>query len=355
MFVNSTNIPGMELWAAVAEGFFNAKCPKHSDNNYEKYIVVKTDTNNCSLERGDYSIRTNEILFKCIRKEGYSEIHVERYLFNTMPHRRSIRVYDAEHFTEFNGNVNNLDTGFTGEYVTNTQLLNLEMIIRGRISNIDKLIETCLYNEPIVIDAYQAIGDFSNIINDIVDDTYPIYIRTPFCDDCSYLFQYQHFAHIDETKGCVFYKFLGIISNDVTKQNLLEGKYFRNSELISNKEYSPFLSPHEVKLLMEALNTAEEAYNTIFKAEDYEKYDLEYTLVLRRFSPKMVIKTKYGVFNLVYDRLEDNAHVYYTKNFDYKMKRIPGYGDFTGAIKCIKENLEVIRNKQISIIGNKDL
>ena len=117
MFVNLTNISKMETMAALAEGYFNAKCPKYSDNNYERYVVVNSDTHKCSFQRGDYPIVFGEAMFKCVKKEGYTMVSIHAYLLDEDKPKRTVTNYDGRHITWNDGNSKDADTGFTGEYV----------------------------------------------------------------------------------------------------------------------------------------------------------------------------------------------------------------------------------------------
>lgn len=342
MFVNTTSIPAMEVIAALAEGFFIAKCPKYSDNNYEKYVLVNSHTRKCSFQRGDYSLKYGDILFKCIKKDGCTTVAIHYYLLDEENPNGLVINYDGEHITRIDGNSKNDDTGFVGEYVMNTLDLDLDMVVHGRISNVKDLADIALYNEDIVRDAYQAIGDFAKVIDEVPDEHFPVYVQVPFCEDCNYLFQYQCFSSIDARKICINYRFIGIISEGTTKHDIESGKYFEKG--ISR--YSPLLLPYEVHHLTEALGEAEEVCDKVFSLNDYKKYDIRTSFIMNRFYPKMVVETKYGIFHFIYDRVNDYALVDYSSDASIPLERIPGYGTFPGAFELIKKKLEKLSQEE---------
>lgn len=331
----------MEVIAALAEGFFIAKCPKYSDNNYEKYVLVNSHTRKCSFQRGDYSLKYGDILFKCIKKDGCTTVAIHYYLLDEENPNGLVINYDGEHITRIDGNSKNDDTGFVGEYVMNTFQMDLDMVVRGRISNVKDLIDTALYNEEIVRDAYQAIGDFAEAINKVSDECYPVYVQVPFCEDCNYLFQYQCFSSIDAGKVCINYSFIGIISEGTTKNDMENGEY-----KIGIRRYSPLLLPNEVHHLTEALGEAEKVCDKVFNLYDYEKHDIRTSFIMNRFYPKMIVETKYGIFHVVYDRVNDCALLEYSSDASTSMERILGYGNFTGAFELIKKKLEKLSQEE---------
>lgn len=326
----------MEVMAALAEGYFEAKCPKYSDNNYEKYVLVNSQTRKCSFQRGDYLLKYGDTLFKCTKKDGCTTVIVLYYLLDEENPNGLVANYDGEHITRIDGNSKDADTGFVGEYVINTFGMDLNMVVRGRISNVKDLVDTALYNEETVRDAYQAIGDFAKVINEVPDEHFPVYVQVPFCEDCNYLFQYQCFSSIDDSKVCINYRFIGIISEETTKADIESGEYFEKGI----GRYSPLLLPYEVHHLTEALGEAEKSCDEVISLNDYKKYDIRTSFIMNRFYPKMVVETKYGIFHVVYDRVNDYALVDYSSDASIPLGRIPGYGNFPGAFELIKKKLE---------------
>ena len=350
MFVNLTNISKMETMAALAEGYFNAKCPKYSDNNYERYVVVNSDTHKCSFQRGDYPIVFGEAMFKCVKKEGYTMVSIHAYLLDEDKPKRTVTNYDGRHITWNDGNSKDADTGFTGEYVRDIYEIDMYKVVRGRIINLDELLDAGFYIEAAVVDAYQALGDFAKLINSLQERAYPVYVRIPFCENCSYLFQYQFFSFIDDKKVCINYRFLGIISDNVTKEDIDKiGEENVDDERTVSKvaefghihmKHTPFLLPWEIPYLSGALHEAEEMCDRILDIDDFEKYEIRTSVIMNRFSPKMVVRTNRGVFHVVYDRISDYALLYYSSDTSIPMERIEGYGGFLSAFEIIKKKLE---------------
>lgn len=340
MFVNLTNIPEMEIMAALAEGYFNAKCPKYSDNNYEKYVVVNYDTHKCRFQRGEYAVAFGEAMFKCVKKEGRTMVSIHAYLLDEDKPERTVIDYDGKHFTWNDGNSKDADTGFTGEYVRDIYGMDMYEVMRGRITNVNELLDAGFYNEEAVVDAYQAMGDFAKLISSLQERAYPVYVRIPFCEDCSYLFRYQRFSFIDNEKVCINYRFLGIISDNVTKEDIDEERSIRKVGEMGNITHSPFLLPWEIRNMSEALHDADEACDKILDIEDFEEYDIKKSVIMNRFSPKLVVQTNCGIFHVVYDRISDLAFLYYSHDASTPMERIEGYGGFPGAFEMIKKKLE---------------
>lgn len=339
MFISVTDNPEMEVWAAMAEGFFSAKCPKYSDNNYEKYVIINIKTHKCSFKRRDYCVGFNEVLFKCEKKDDHIVSSLLSCVIDGPKLKRKVTNYDGEHNILTDGNHMDVDSGLTREYVSSMHFPYFNEAIRGHITNVNELMEAGFYNVMTVRDPYLAIGDFSKIINDVCDDYYPIYIQIPFCEDCNYLFKYQNFSIVDDNKTCINYKFLGIISEGVTLDDIENNRMYKKSHY-GRQEFPPFLMSHEVHSMTEVLETATDEMEKVFDLDDFEKYDFETSYVISRFSPKVVIETKHGVFYVVYDRASDLAHLYYSNTKDSAMEQIPGYGDFRSAWGIVKEKLE---------------
>lgn len=349
MFKNMTNIPEMEVLAALAEGYFGAKCPKYTDNNYNRYVLVNVDTHKCSFKHADYSVELGEALFKCEKKDGKINVLAYHYFLDDEKPKYKITNYDGELITSMDGNNKNIDTGLIGKYVVDD--LDLEWygneVMRGRIINLDELIETGFYNEDLVRDAYQAIGDFSTIINNIEHRYYPIYIQVPFCENTSYLFKYINFSVVRDCKACINYQFLGITTNDVTIDELEKVCYTRKSDF-GRVEYPVFLMPYEIHSLIDALDTSDEWFEKVFNQEDYERYEIKKSYIMNRFYPKTVLETKYGIFHVVYDRPSDLANLYYSKGGDVPVERVPGHGDFGGTWLLVRDMLKKL-HEEISI------
>ena len=346
MFLNSTESPEKDILAALAEGFFSAKCPKYSDNNYEKYVLVNANTYKCSFQRTDYNPEPDEAIFKCTKMDGHIVVSTYTDLLDKK-FKPKVTNFHGKLISLIDGNDVDTDTGLSGKYVSYEFEMDCNKVIRGRIININELVDTGLYNETTVRDAYQAIGDFAEVINNVQDRCYPVYLHIPFCEDCNYLFEYQSFSFTEEVnKTCINYKFLGIISEDVTKDDITKGKLDRKSKLGYHSEYSPFLMPYEVRHLTDALKTAKRGSKKVFNLEDYAKYAIQTYFIMNRFYPKMVFKTKYGVFYVVYDRAADYATLYYSEEEYTPMESIPGYGDFCSACEIIKNKLEELSKKE---------
>ena len=105
-------------------------------------------------------------------------------------------------------------------------------------------------------------------------------------------------------------------------------------------EYTPFLLPYEVPYLTGTLHEAIEDFEHFFDIEEYEKYNIDTSFIMNRFSPKLVVKTTCGIFHVVYDRVSDNAFLYYSSDASISMERIEGYGGFPAAFGVIKEKLK---------------
>ena len=340
MFLNLTNIPEIETMAALAEGFFNAKCPKYSDNNYEKYVVVNTNTRKCSFQRGDYIVKFGDVFFKCVREDGRTLVTLNSYQLDETKPRRTFINYDGKHHILNDGNCTDADTGFEGEYVDDIYDLGWHKVVRGRIINIYDLVDAGSYNEEAIKDAYQAMGDFSKLIDSLQCCKYPVYIRISFCEDCDYLFQYQHFSLIDNEKFYINYRFLGIISEEVTREDIEQERTLVKNNSMGLLEYTPFLLPYEVPYLTGTLHEAIEDFEHFFDIEEYEKYNIDTSFIMNRFSPRLVVKTTCGIFHVVYDRVSDNAFLYYSSDASISMERIEGYGGFPAAFGVIKEKLK---------------
>lgn len=345
MFKNMTNIPEMEVLAALAEGYFGAKCPKYTDNNYNRYVLVNVDTHKCSFKHADYSVELGEALFKCEKNDGKINVLVYHYFLDEEKPKIKVTYYDGEHITRIDGNNKDVDTGLIGKYVVDDLDLGWNEVMRGRITNVNELIEIGLYNEEIVRDAYQAIGDFSTIISDIEDDYYPIYIKVPFCENCIYLFKYINFSIIGDYKACINYQFLGIATNDVTIDDIEKGSYIRESETGFDIEYSLYLMSYEIHYLIDALKTSNVDFEHVFNEEDCEMYEIKKSYVMNRFYPKTVLDTKYGIFYVVYDRMDDLVKLYYSKGGEALAECISGHGDFEGTWLLVRDMLKKLHEE----------
>ena len=117
------------------------------------------------------------------------------------------------------------------------------------------------------------------------------------------------FSFIDDKKVCINYRFLGIISDNVTKEDIDKiGEENVDDERTVSKvaefghihmKHTPFLLPWEIPYLSGALHEAEEMCDRILDIDDFEKYEIRTSVIMNRFSPKMVVRTNRGVFHVV--------------------------------------------------------
>lgn len=57
-------------YADVAEGYYNAACPSHAQNGYEKNVLLDTETEECIFVPGEVIPEEGELIFRCRRTKG---------------------------------------------------------------------------------------------------------------------------------------------------------------------------------------------------------------------------------------------------------------------------------------------
>ena len=57
-------------YADVAEGYYNAACPSHAQNGYEKNVLLDTETEECIFVPGEVTPEEDELIFRCRRTKG---------------------------------------------------------------------------------------------------------------------------------------------------------------------------------------------------------------------------------------------------------------------------------------------
>lgn len=57
-------------YADVAEHYYNAACPSHAQNGYEKNVLLDTETEECIFVPGEVTPEEGELIFRCRRAKG---------------------------------------------------------------------------------------------------------------------------------------------------------------------------------------------------------------------------------------------------------------------------------------------
>ena len=187
-------------YADVAEHYYNAACPSHAQNGYEKNVLIDTDTEECIFVPGEVTPEEGELIFRCRRAKGIT--------ITTL--KTPKREKKEKRNPKFNGIVRKVDLQQYGveAFISLPPEIEHMCIHSIKLSNMDEFLEVAAdacdrYKGP-----YEVLHELDRAVVNAKPDFLEggicvSYKRDPYCSG-DYIFYFSHFEMIGSVLYAVY-------------------------------------------------------------------------------------------------------------------------------------------------------
>lgn len=187
-------------YADVAEHYYNAACPSHAQNGYEKNVLLDTETEECIFVPGEVTPEEGELIFRCRRAKGITVTTLK----NTQERKEGKRN------PRFNGITRKADPQYYGADTIISLPPEVEhMPIHSvKLSNMDKFLEVASDSCERYKGPYEVLHELDRAVVNAKPDFLEggicvSYKRDPYCSG-DYIFYFSHFEMIGSVLYAVY-------------------------------------------------------------------------------------------------------------------------------------------------------
>jgi len=203
----------MMYYAGIAENYYNAACPSHAQNGYEKNVLICIETEECIFVPGEIQPEEGQLAFRCRRTKGITVTTLK------MPKNEKKKEAKEKHFNypQYKGIVftGTNNEGFYNTYIRPTFKMPYDSILTTKLCNMDEFMDVALKRTMFERQPFEALRELEMQVQEVEPGYLLKEIAFTFhCDRVSkgkYLFQFSHFEKITAKNYCAVYRFMGEI------------------------------------------------------------------------------------------------------------------------------------------------
>ena len=203
-------------YADVAEHYYNAACPSHAQNGYEKNVLLDTETEECIFVPGEVTPEEGELIFRCKRAKGITVTTLKTPKREKKENNKENRF----NYPKISGIIRKEKDGYgsTNTYVSTPFEMPFDTVLTTKLSNMDEFMDVAMKRHSYMRQPFEALRELEmqvqeahpGYLEEIISFTY----RGDRTSKGEYIFKFSHFEKINDVHYCAVYDYVGSTYED---------------------------------------------------------------------------------------------------------------------------------------------